>query len=109
VLHTVSRLLNFLETFFGIVLPIWQKNAASKLQRTIVRRISIICRTKWCRFGSNELLACTSWTSVTWVASRESPQQLIDEISRGLWKAIPGTAPIVFDPHPETLWQRVPH
>jgi putative AlgH/UPF0301 family transcriptional regulator len=36
-----------------------------------------------------------------------SPQQLTDEISRGLWKVIPGTAAMVFDPHPETLWPRL--
>ena len=36
-----------------------------------------------------------------------SPQQLTDEISRGLWKVVPGAAPMVFDPHPETLWQRM--
>ncbi len=36
-----------------------------------------------------------------------SPQQLIDEISRKLWKLRPGSAAIVFDPHPETLWQRL--
>jgi len=36
-----------------------------------------------------------------------SPQQLLDEISRRLWKVRPGAAPIVFDPHPESLWQRL--
>src|ERR1700722_18100486 len=36
-----------------------------------------------------------------------SAQQLTDEISRGLWKLVPGDAAIVFDPHPETLWQGV--
>lgn len=35
-----------------------------------------------------------------------STRQLIDEISRGLWQVIPGAAAMVFDPHPETLWQR---
>jgi putative transcriptional regulator len=35
-----------------------------------------------------------------------SPQQLTDEISRGLWKTIPGDAAKVFDPHPESLWNR---
>jgi putative transcriptional regulator len=38
-----------------------------------------------------------------------STQQLTDEISRGLWKLVPGDAAMVFDPHPETLWQRVSH
>ena len=33
-------------------------------------------------------------------------RQLMDEIYLGLWKVIPGDASIVFDPHPETLWQR---
>lgn len=37
-----------------------------------------------------------------------SPQQLTDEVSLGLWKIIPGAASIVFDTHPETLWQRSP-
>jgi putative transcriptional regulator len=36
-----------------------------------------------------------------------SPQQLTDEISRGLWKVVPGASSIVFDKHPETLWQRL--
>jgi putative transcriptional regulator len=36
-----------------------------------------------------------------------SPQQLTDEISRGLWRVVSGTASMVFDPHPETLWQRL--
>jgi putative AlgH/UPF0301 family transcriptional regulator len=36
-----------------------------------------------------------------------SPQQLIDEVSRGLWKVRSGDAAIVFDPHPDTLWQRL--
>ena len=36
-----------------------------------------------------------------------SAQQLTDEVSRGLWKIVPGGAAIVFDRHPETLWQRV--
>ena len=35
-----------------------------------------------------------------------SQRQLIDEISRRLWKIVPGDASIVFDPHPDTLWQR---
>lgn len=35
-----------------------------------------------------------------------SAQQLIGEISRGLWRVIPGDAAMVFDPHPETLWKR---
>jgi putative transcriptional regulator len=35
-----------------------------------------------------------------------SPQQLTDEISKGLWKVIPGEAAKVFYPHPETLWSR---
>jgi putative AlgH/UPF0301 family transcriptional regulator len=36
-----------------------------------------------------------------------SPQQLVDEISRALWKVRPGDAAVVFDPHPETLRQRL--
>jgi putative transcriptional regulator len=36
-----------------------------------------------------------------------SPQQLTDEISRGLWKVLPSDAAKAFDPHPETLWQRL--
>jgi putative transcriptional regulator len=35
-----------------------------------------------------------------------SAQQLSDEISRGLWKHAAGSAALIFDPHPETLWQR---
>jgi putative transcriptional regulator len=38
-----------------------------------------------------------------------SGRQLIDEISRGLWKVIPGDAALAFDPHPEALWQRLTH
>jgi putative AlgH/UPF0301 family transcriptional regulator len=36
-----------------------------------------------------------------------SPQQLTDEISRGLWRVVPGAAFVVFDSHPETLWKRL--
>jgi putative AlgH/UPF0301 family transcriptional regulator len=36
-----------------------------------------------------------------------SPQQLADEISRGLWRTVRGEASTVFDPHPDTLWQRL--
>jgi putative transcriptional regulator len=36
-----------------------------------------------------------------------SPKQLTDEISRGLWKQVPGDAAMVFDPHPGILWQRL--
>jgi putative AlgH/UPF0301 family transcriptional regulator len=36
-----------------------------------------------------------------------SAQQLTDEILRGLWKLVPGDATLIFDPNPETLWQRV--
>ena len=37
-----------------------------------------------------------------------STQQLKDEISRGLWKVVPGdVAKIVFDPNPDTLWRRL--
>lgn len=35
------------------------------------------------------------------------PRQLDDEIDRGLWNAMPGTAALIFDPHPETLWRRL--
>jgi putative AlgH/UPF0301 family transcriptional regulator len=35
-----------------------------------------------------------------------SAQQLMDEISRGLWKLVPGDEATIFDPHPEKLWQR---
>jgi putative transcriptional regulator len=33
-------------------------------------------------------------------------RQLMDEIDLGLWKVVPGGAAMIFDPHPETLWQR---
>lgn len=36
-----------------------------------------------------------------------SQEQLMDEIARGLWKIIPGSASLVFDTHPETLWPRL--
>jgi len=36
-----------------------------------------------------------------------SPQQLTDEISRNLWRLVHADAAIVFDQHPETLWQRL--
>lgn len=36
-----------------------------------------------------------------------SPGQLQDEIARGLWYLVPADAGKVFDPHPETLWQRL--
>ena len=36
-----------------------------------------------------------------------SPQQVTDEISRGLWRVVPGAASVVFDSHPETLWKRL--
>jgi putative AlgH/UPF0301 family transcriptional regulator len=36
-----------------------------------------------------------------------SRAQLDDEIARDLWKVIPGNAAIVFDPRPDTLWQRL--
>lgn len=35
-----------------------------------------------------------------------SAQQLSDEIAVGLWKVVHGDSAAVFDPHPETLWQR---
>lgn len=40
-----------------------------------------------------------------------SPGQLQDEIARGLWHVLAADASVVFDPHPETLWQRLiaPH
>ena len=33
--------------------------------------------------------------------------QLQDEVRRGLWSARPPDAAAAFDPHPETLWQRL--
>ena len=39
----------------------------------------------------------TGWTA----------RQLQSEVVRGLWKALPPNAGIAFDPHPETLWQRL--
>ncbi len=36
-----------------------------------------------------------------------SAEQLKDEISRGLWRVLPGDANIVFDPNPTTLWPRL--
>jgi putative AlgH/UPF0301 family transcriptional regulator len=30
----------------------------------------------------------------------------MDEIDLGLWKVVPGDVAMIFDPHPETLWQR---
>jgi putative AlgH/UPF0301 family transcriptional regulator len=38
-----------------------------------------------------------------------SAQQLAYEVSRGLWKVLPGDAAVIFDPHPETLWPRMTH
>jgi putative transcriptional regulator len=35
-------------------------------------------------------------------------RQLMDEIDLGLWKVMSGAAAMIFDPHPETLWQRLP-
>ena len=39
----------------------------------------------------------TGWSAV----------QLNDEVSRGLWKVLPGNAGVVFDPNPSTLWARL--
>ncbi len=39
----------------------------------------------------------TGWTA----------QQLQSEVERGLWKVLPANIGAVFDPHPETLWQRL--
>ncbi len=47
--------------------------------------------------GARTYAGYTGWSSV----------QLDDEISRGLWKVIPGDAAIVFDTRPDTLWQRL--
>jgi putative transcriptional regulator len=35
------------------------------------------------------------------------PRQLGDEMARGLWRSMPGSAAVVFDPRPETLWERL--
>ena len=35
------------------------------------------------------------------------PRQLEDEIARGLWKTVNGSAALIFDPRPETLWERL--
>jgi putative transcriptional regulator len=40
--------------------------------------------------------------SVGWTAP-----QLQSEVERGLWKVTPPRAATLFDPHPETLWQRL--
>jgi putative transcriptional regulator len=47
--------------------------------------------------GARTYAGYTGWSSV----------QLDDEISRGLWKVIPGDAAMVFDTRPDTLWQRL--
>jgi putative transcriptional regulator len=47
--------------------------------------------------GARTYAGYTGWSAI----------QLDDEISRGLWKVIPGDAAIVFDTHPDTLWQRL--
>ena len=36
-----------------------------------------------------------------------SQGQLRKELLLGHWRVVPGTASAVFDPHPETLWQRL--
>ncbi|MGC4049790.1 MAG: YqgE/AlgH family protein [Paludibaculum sp.] len=36
-----------------------------------------------------------------------SSAQLRDEIRQGLWRVLPGKAALLFDPQPNTLWQRV--
>lgn len=36
-----------------------------------------------------------------------SPQQLKDEVARGLWRLLPGEPAAVFDPNPQTLWSRL--
>jgi len=33
--------------------------------------------------------------------------QLESEISRGLWRIVPGSADLVFDAKPDTLWERL--
>ncbi len=47
--------------------------------------------------GARIYAGYTGWSAI----------QLDDEISRGLWKVIPGDAAVVFDTHPDTLWQRL--
>ena len=36
-----------------------------------------------------------------------SLQQLQNEVSQGLWNVRPGSAAVIFDPHPGTLWMRL--
>jgi putative transcriptional regulator len=36
-----------------------------------------------------------------------SAGQLHDEVARGLWHVFDGDAGVIFDPHPETVWQRL--
>lgn len=36
-----------------------------------------------------------------------SPGQLENEIQRGFWRVLSGSADLVFDPEPETLWSRL--
>jgi putative transcriptional regulator len=33
--------------------------------------------------------------------------QIQDELRRGLWRVLPASAAEVFDPHPESLWERL--
>ncbi len=33
--------------------------------------------------------------------------QLQDEVARGLWHVFDGDPGVIFDPHPETIWQRL--
>ena len=36
-----------------------------------------------------------------------SAEQLRNEVKAGLWRIAPGDASVVFDPHPESVWQRL--
>jgi putative transcriptional regulator len=36
-----------------------------------------------------------------------SAGQVRNEIQRGLWRVLPGDARVVFDPHPESVWERM--
>ena len=57
-------------------------------------------RTELLRLNSSGVPLFAGYTG--WTA-----QQLQSEVARGLWKVLPFNAATVFDPHPDTLWQRL--
>ncbi|HXE30187.1 MAG TPA: YqgE/AlgH family protein [Terriglobales bacterium] len=36
-----------------------------------------------------------------------SPEQIARELAAGMWTIFPGSAPVIFDPDPATLWSRL--